>query len=250
VSPTHAGPATHSAAPPASVANVAVNRAKSKFQEGSKLFDEGRYADAIVAFKAGDALKPDPAFDFDIAACYGKLGDLSNQKVYLVRTLDTAPDESPYRARAAEALGEVEAQLEKQNANKSSTSAHPTPAPPPTPSRFTPANLVAGGGTLVLLGTGALFATLSSNADQALHSHPRSQSQADSDLSTARTDAWVADGFLAAGVIAAGVTTWLFFRTPNESNESNESTRPQPRVSLLLAPGGGFASVSIPWSGP
>ena len=47
--------------------------AKRHFAAGAALYDAGRYEDAIVEFSAARAVRPAPAFDFNIARCYDRL---------------------------------------------------------------------------------------------------------------------------------------------------------------------------------
>jgi tetratricopeptide (TPR) repeat protein len=47
--------------------------ARRRFEQGTALYAEGRYADAAVEFTRGGEVKPSPAFDYNIARCFDRL---------------------------------------------------------------------------------------------------------------------------------------------------------------------------------
>ena len=53
-------------------------RALDRFREGAAAYDEGRYADAIELFLEADRLATDPAFAYNTARTYERMGDRSN----------------------------------------------------------------------------------------------------------------------------------------------------------------------------
>jgi tetratricopeptide (TPR) repeat protein len=217
-----------------------VEQAKESFQLGSALYDKGKYAQAIKEFQVGAALKPDPAFDYDIAKCYRKLNDLPHAKQYLVKTLNEAPPDSPYRTEAEQDLGAVEATL----AAPSGSSSHGAD------SWASPS--VGGRGEVVLaatatlgvglFATGVVFGLLGSSAENELDSKPPSQAQADSDLRNARGYYLSADILIPVGLVAAGVAGWQLWR--EERQERPPSTHMSffaaPRVGVSIGLGGSF----------
>jgi tetratricopeptide (TPR) repeat protein len=78
--------------------------AKLRFEQGKSAYREGRYADAIRAFSAADALAPRAALSFDIARAYERLGEparaIDSYRNYLRRAPD-ATNADLVRARIA-----------------------------------------------------------------------------------------------------------------------------------------------------
>jgi tetratricopeptide (TPR) repeat protein len=48
--------------------------ARARFEHGSQLYGEGRYAEAMTEFEAAARIRPRPAFHFNIARCHERLG--------------------------------------------------------------------------------------------------------------------------------------------------------------------------------
>lgn len=56
---------------------AATGDARAQFQRGQRAYSEGRYSDALQAFRAAHALQPLPALEFNIARCHEQLGQLA-----------------------------------------------------------------------------------------------------------------------------------------------------------------------------
>jgi tetratricopeptide (TPR) repeat protein len=55
-----------------------IDRSKELFAQGNKHYELGEFADALDLYKKAYRVKPFPAFQFNIAQCYRKLGDHRN----------------------------------------------------------------------------------------------------------------------------------------------------------------------------
>ena len=141
-------------------------RAKELYQNGSLLYDEGRYEDAIIAFQEAYRLSEQPKLLYNIAQAQERLGRYQEALDTLSRYRAYAPAEE--REALDRRIRNLERRLEEQG---TSTPPAPTaterPAPAPTPApvpapepdsegvRLLPIALYAVGG--VGLGAGALF---------------------------------------------------------------------------------------------
>lgn len=95
------GPVTaHAAADPAAEA-----KAKAAYSRGSELYQSKRFSEAAAQFSEGYALKPHPAFLFNMALAYRALGDhqkaLDSYKAYLAAAPD-AKDRGAVQAAITE----------------------------------------------------------------------------------------------------------------------------------------------------
>jgi tetratricopeptide (TPR) repeat protein len=225
---------------PAQPSDQSADTARNGFELGQKLFDEGKYKEAIEAFKAAEALRADPAFDYDIATCYRRLGDNADAIDYLKQTLREAPASSPWRDRAAADLGDLVANQPATQPEAPSTSPTTAGAAAPwteRPSR-TPAYVVAGA-TALLVASSITFAVFWNSADNRLHNYPSTAAEADSDLSSAHFDGPMAIGLGAASAVGAAVTTWLWIRSSGRTDEPSAV-----QVQGAVLPGGAALSIS------
>lgn len=71
----------------------AEKRARSLFENGASLYEEGRYEDAILAWEEGYRLSKRPLFLFNIANAQERLGKLEDALASLNRYRAFAPDE-------------------------------------------------------------------------------------------------------------------------------------------------------------
>jgi tetratricopeptide (TPR) repeat protein len=99
-----ASPAT-AATGPGSTRDVA-----SYEQEGKRLFEAGRWADAAAAFEAAHAAGKDPAMLFNIALCYRRAGNARRALTLYRQYLVEVPD-SPRRATAEARVAELEHEI-------------------------------------------------------------------------------------------------------------------------------------------
>src|SRR5215831_17792183 len=72
-------------------------QARAHFDRGRAFFEVDEYRQAIAEFKAAHIEKPDPAFLYNIAECYRRLGDLSEALQFYRRFLATAPADDKTR---------------------------------------------------------------------------------------------------------------------------------------------------------
>lgn len=158
-------------APPAlaqSAPDANQERAKELYQNGSLLYEEGRYEDAIVAFQEAYRLSEQPKLLYNIAQAQERLGRYQEALDTLSRYRAYAPAEE--REALDRRIRNLERRLEEQGGAAPVTTpapgptATPTPAPSPTPApppeqggvRVLPIALYAVGG--VGLAGGAVFA--------------------------------------------------------------------------------------------
>lgn len=93
------------AAPTAAFAQdaTAAKKAKRLFTQGNKAFDDGRYADALAAYRASYELVERPSTQFNIAVCRDRIGELEGAYVDYERFLDLATDSKADRERIEKA---------------------------------------------------------------------------------------------------------------------------------------------------
>ncbi len=71
--------------------------ARSHYQAGQRLYDEGRYEEAIVEYEAGYRLKEHPNVLYNIALAYERLLDYPKSVTYFELFLAEAPADAPFR---------------------------------------------------------------------------------------------------------------------------------------------------------
>jgi tetratricopeptide (TPR) repeat protein len=105
-------------------------RAREHYQKGLTHYDIKEYSDALTEFKNAYRVVQDPAFLFNIAQCYRKLGQdveaLDYYRNYL-RRFPTAPNRGEVERRIQE--------IERELAAKAPAAATPPPTVEPPPSR-------------------------------------------------------------------------------------------------------------------
>ncbi len=137
-------------------------RAKELYQNGSLLYDEGRYEDAIIAFQEAYRLSEQPKLLYNIAQAQERLGRYQDALDTLSRYRAYAPAEE--REALDRRIRNLERRLEEQGTSTPpapTATEQPAPAPVPAPEpdsggvRVLPIALYAVGG--VGLGAGALL---------------------------------------------------------------------------------------------
>lgn len=129
--------------------------ARALFKRGTVQYDAGDYRGALGMFEQAKAIKPLPAFDYNIAKCHEQLGELDAAVAAYDRYLATQPpDAADVRAHVTELRARLAA-------SPSQPSHPPEPAPsppaPPSPHRgrtLTIAGAVVGGVGIALVGVG------------------------------------------------------------------------------------------------
>ena len=152
----HVAAADEPAPPPATV-DPDTEVARRHFERGIELYDQEKYDEAIAEFQAANVARPRPAFDYNIARCYDRLGDWSHALDYYRRYLaaaGTLPDADEVRGR----VQELEERTRKLTPPPVAAPAPPPPvaaAPPPPRHRLRLAAIVVGAGALAAFGAAA-----------------------------------------------------------------------------------------------
>jgi tetratricopeptide (TPR) repeat protein len=89
------------------VAQADVARARAHFDKGRTFFEVDEYRKAIAEFKAAHIEKPDPAFLYNIAECYRRLGELPEALQFYRRFLATAPPDDKTRAIVEQRIADL-----------------------------------------------------------------------------------------------------------------------------------------------
>jgi tetratricopeptide (TPR) repeat protein len=160
-----------------SLREQAVARAKDFYQRGQRLYQVGRYREALEQFKEGYLLHDDPVFLYNIGQCHRLLGERREAITFYKRYLTAAPD-SPMRADVRKRVEELESGKAQRALTPSSApsaasvapaaSSAPIAAVAPAPAPGPPLHqrwwLWAGAGALVL-GAAVTFVALSGGRD-------------------------------------------------------------------------------------
>jgi tetratricopeptide (TPR) repeat protein len=115
--------------------------ATGHFQQGSSLYADGRWSEALVEFEAGYEAYPLRGFLVNIGQCYRKLDRLEEAADVWRRFLATHPSDAKLRGEVEDALAEVESLLAKQKPAKVEPA--PPPEAPPAPKLDLPSESVA-----------------------------------------------------------------------------------------------------------
>jgi tetratricopeptide (TPR) repeat protein len=82
-------------------------RARAHFEQGRARFEVDEYRQAIAEFKAAHIEKPDPAFLYNIAECYRRLGEVQEALQFYRRFLATTPPNDPTRPVVEKRIAEL-----------------------------------------------------------------------------------------------------------------------------------------------
>lgn len=244
-------------------------RARMHFQSGLSYYEQARYEDAAKEFSEAYELSQRPALLLNLSQAYERDLKFAEAIAELERYLQVFPESPQQRTvetRIAR-LRELQARVAASNA--------PTPAPQPEttpePTATTPAETPEttgptpdasvrseqGGGIsvpgVIVLGGGGLL--LAASLVTGIMAHSRhtdleercpgglcpADADAQGDIDSGKTLAWLSTGFLAGGVVAAAVGTILIL-THGGSDETAPAS-----AQLVIAPGhvGGVARVSF-----
>jgi tetratricopeptide (TPR) repeat protein len=113
------------------VADPDTEVATRHFRHGLDLYGQERYQEAIESFERARSAKPVPAFDYNIARCYDRLGNWQKAADYYQRYVTAKPDASD-AAETRERIATL-----KQRIREAATPA-PSPAPPPPQQQAAP----------------------------------------------------------------------------------------------------------------
>jgi tetratricopeptide (TPR) repeat protein len=89
--------------------------ARVHFDRGRALFEVSDYRNAIAEFKAAHLQKPDPAFLYNIAECYRRLGENGEALQFYRRFLATAPAGDKARPTVEQRIAELKPAGEEPN---------------------------------------------------------------------------------------------------------------------------------------
>ena len=127
--------------------------ARKHFELGKRYFQVEELRKAIDEFKAAHIEEPDPAFLYNIAECYRRLGEGNEAIGFYRRYLSLTPQNAPLRATAAQHITELEAARPAPSPIAPPPPAIPPPAPiavatapnltPPPPAEASPATTLA-----------------------------------------------------------------------------------------------------------
>ncbi len=211
--------------------------AMTRYIEGERHYAAGRYELAVAEFEAALALSQKPELHFNIANCYERAGNYAAaaESLGLFLNSGNAPEPEILRERiwrlerrAAEQEATISKQVEQRVASKLEAAPVAREIPfGPSPSKHPAYYTLAAGGAL--LATGIVFGSLSSlagNNAEAECSRQLCTQQAAHSLRDERRYAQIADVTILAGVAAAGVGTYLWFRSSRKRESSNLSLLP------------------------
>jgi tetratricopeptide (TPR) repeat protein len=81
--------------------------ARAHYDRGRALFEVDEYRKAIAEFKAAHIEKPDPAYLYNIAECYRRLGEVPEALQFYRRFLATAPPDDKARPVVEQRIAEL-----------------------------------------------------------------------------------------------------------------------------------------------
>ena len=249
--------AVASAQPPAP-AQESVERARQHYATGKSLYLAGKYREALTEFEAAHALDPTAVpLVYDIAVIHEKLGEIDQALRWLrdYLAMNIGPDERAKAETAKRRLEGARKELAQPSASPSATttatpSAPPTDAataasgqapaetPPRSWGRVDAATVLTGVLAVTAFGVGTYFGVRATSdrpngfVGGVTGTYADFQQRNDN----AHREAVVADVALGLGIVATGVTAWLFF---------GRSSAPAPTAALSIAPRPGGGSVLL-----
>jgi tetratricopeptide (TPR) repeat protein len=246
----HAEPASGSAEKPSNGAaekpsSSADKEARKLFFQGDRLYEEGKYEEAVAAFEKAYELSHRPELLFNLANAYERLGQYEEALRSLRDFEPSAPEAD--RAKIAERIKTLEARAEEQRKRESersgtaapTTAAATAPSAPAEPESKAPilAYTLMGGG-VVALGVGTVFGVMAlgtkSDAENQCARNGVCPASAQKSIDDAKSQALIADIAFAVGAVAAGTGLVLYLtRDTSPTKEHAASLRAAPR------PGGG-----------
>jgi tetratricopeptide (TPR) repeat protein len=211
-------------------------RARMHFQSGLSYYEQARYADAAREFTEAYTLSQRPALLLNLSQAYERDLKFAEAIAELERYLQVLPDSPQQRTveTRIERLRELQARVAASNPTTPAQPVAEEPAPVEEPAPE-PASTVAPTATpersgsgisvpgLVLVSSGGLL--LAGSVVLGIMAHSRHadlqdrcpggvcppSEDAQSDIDSGRTLAWVSTGFMAGGIVAAAVGAVLLF---------------------------------------
>jgi tetratricopeptide (TPR) repeat protein len=87
--------------------------ARAHFDKGRTFFEVDEYRKAIAEFKAAHIEKPDPAFLYNLAECYRRLGEVPEALQFYRRFLATAPADDKTRPVVEQRIADLKTVAEE-----------------------------------------------------------------------------------------------------------------------------------------
>ena len=232
-----------------------LKRAEELFRNGERLYTEGSYESAILAFQECYELSKEPQLLYNIGNAYERLGDFANSRRYLDQYRAFAPEkEREALSRRIQALDQRQREKEQKereaaatNGTESGRTANPPPMTGPQPTTpqpdqppakkdriYGPAAIALTAGVALGLGIGFGFgATASKQKQGALDGCSDAGGTlycADDSkdfLAKRKLNALVADiGFAVAGAAAIGLVTVLVLKARKNKAQSRAQLAP------------------------
>ena len=233
-------PSTSATEKPSSSAD---KEARKLFFQGDRLYEEGKYEEAVAAFEKAYELSHRPELLFNLANAYERLGQYEEALRSLRDFEPSAPEADrpkiAERIKTLEARAEERRQRESEKAAAPATAAATAPSPPAEPESKPPilAYALMGGG-VVALGVGTVFGVMAlgtkSDAENQCARNGVCPASAQKSIDDAKSQALIADIAFAVGAVAAGTGLVLYLtRDTSPTKEHAASLRAAPR------PGGG-----------
>jgi hypothetical protein len=120
-------------------AQSATRRAQAHYKAGMKLFNLGRFPEAIKEFEQAYEIDPLPVHLFNIGQAHWKDGNLTQARFFFQRYLAESPQGEKQRTAAEERVKQIDQQMAAQKPPPTQPPRHATEAPPPPPAAATEA---------------------------------------------------------------------------------------------------------------
>jgi tetratricopeptide (TPR) repeat protein len=111
--------------------------AKRHFERATKLFNLGKFSEALEEYEAAYDAKPLPDFLFNIGQCYRNLGDYDQAILTFKKLLKEQPQDAD-REAVQRVIDELEAKRDRQSSEKLGLDKKPTEPRPPRPASSSP----------------------------------------------------------------------------------------------------------------
>ncbi len=241
---SQAAPAAGATAPASDDRAANLKRAEELYRNGERLYTEGSYESAILAFQESYELSKEPQLLYNIGNAYERLGDFANSRRYLDQYRAFAPEkEREALSRRIQALDQRQREKEQKEREAAAQSPGPVaqPQPPVTsdkPARkdriYGPAAIALTAGVVLGLGLGVGFgARATAQKKQALDDCMDAGDgrfcgvASQQALDGRKTSALVADiGFAVAGAAAIGLIAVIAVKASKKKSQQRAQLAP------------------------
>lgn len=245
--------ATTTTPAPADDKSANLKRAEELYHNGERLYKEGSYESAILAFQESYELSKEPALLSNIGNAYERLGDFANARRYFDQYRAFAPEkEQEVLSRRIQALDQRQKEKEAREksaaeAAKANGSGQPQPQPQPQPQVqpkvddkpkqdrvFGPAAIGLTAGVAVGLGLGLGFGIKANNEKKEALAGCQSDGgvllcseDSQGALDKRRTSALIADiGFAVAGAAAIALIAVIAVKASKKKTQQRAQLTP------------------------